>query len=474
MQVETTSPSLSIIDQDKWKPVRQELKRRFIRMAPSQQSYVLNGFKSIAFAYYSIMLQTHERLIEQLRLSITMPTSGYYKRSVSDLELPTVKDRNGHFYVILKSKAQPCVFATGSSKLLYYAIRLPSTQFPQPKLLAWAKMHLGGTYDFSMAAVELQNEINARLHLEGDPRIPLIFQAFTYRSKENMQAGVLMELCEGNLLEKIQRNSVVVRLYPVKIQEEYWNIMEDFLGVLAKMEEKRLLHRDLKVDNIFHVRVNGQVRGRLADFGYLSYSDIQSDLNAGNLLHKAPEFFKKHLEFEGVSAAITKCQELLSECQDADDIDKCQHLGPETYVSKWSRDLEVYEQQLIEMEQKRDAIHQILNNTITEVWSAGMILFQVRCGIEPYYLILTKECVKRWRKNSSKIAAAFHKAMIALTQVDINYKLGHPAGVTSADQVTSLEKLNLFMLTVEPSQRPSAKLCLQLLQKLRTDGRSFT
>lgn len=474
-----TSASCNIA-QDVWKPVVQQVRFCFMRMAPSQHRNIRKIYEKSAINFCSMVIKIHNYLNNTPNLLSEIPTSAYFKRSIYQLQLPIARDSQGHVYAILKSRLSPSSFAEGEVKIFYYAIRLPTTQCPLPKMFAWAKMHFDnlGVYD------EIVNEINARKYFEGDQRLPKIFQVFLYesRNQEEMSAGMLMELCTGDITQiKRSENG---EMLPDYIQNGLWNIIEDFFSVLVRMEELGIVHRDLKSENICFAydAERNVLRGKLADFALLSSPQNRMSPDLGNLLHKAPEFCTGLARLDQLTEERELCEQRILRYQNAEEIDKLQGLRPleqgsstnSTYESQWAGRREEYAKKINDIEQEILALNAIFDNPISEVWSAGMVLLVARCGFDLDMLILDPEYVKKWGGVPEYMREEFIKQMQQVTQSKINKQLRHETGITAAEQVCTLQDLNLYMLTVDPAQRPSAKVCLQLLQELRSRGCSFS
>lgn len=477
----SSPPELIDVGLSVWEPLRKDLKRCFVHMAPRGKDDGLQKYKDSSAAFSAAVPVIHDFLLANPHVLSQMSTPGYFKRSVFDLKLPIARDSKGRVYVVLKNKNQPCVFARGTMKVLYYAIRLPSTEFPQTKMLAWAKMSFDKQSPVGLARDEINNELSARQYFAADERILQIFQVFEYMSKEQRKAGILMELCEGDLVQKMYREKG--QLQSRSEQEGCWNIMEDLFGVLVRMEELRVLHRDLKPGNIYYTHDDtGKIRGKVADFGYFSSPEKKTSLLAGNILHRAPEYYAILDEIRVNLDHEQHYLQKIAEYKAAEPISTGQEqLGllpasssSSTPTSNWTVQRTRCEKGLAFTLSNRDGFDSIVNHTITEVWSAGLILFALRFRCDARSLFVDNEVVTELKRSKEDLKTEFKKIMSTLSQQHMNNKLGIEAGVTSEDQVRTLQDLNLFMLTVDPDQRPSAKVCLRLLQQLRSQGCSFS
>ena len=91
----------------------------------------------------------------------------------------------------------------------------------------------------------------------------------------------MMEYCNGgelfSYLQDITEKKKLSENF-LHINESFWNIIEDCLNGLVKMEKKRVQHRDIKPENILlHYDSTGKMRAKICDFGLARNVDYEKN-----------------------------------------------------------------------------------------------------------------------------------------------------------------------------------------------------
>ena len=111
------------------------------------------------------------------------------------------------------------------------------------------------------------------------------------RTTGNFELGLVIDLCECTLADLIQKSQKKNALFK---RNEIVHFLESTIPLLASMERRQLLHRDIKPDNILIVNVRGRREYKLADFGFALQKNIYSDRNiAGTKEYVSPKLLVK-------------------------------------------------------------------------------------------------------------------------------------------------------------------------------------
>ncbi|TNJ29275.1 Kinase, NEK [Giardia muris] len=100
---------------------------------------------------------------------------------------------------------------------------------------------------------------------------------------------LVMDLCCGDLREEMNRRKNAGRPYT---DREVWRVIREVAAALAYLHEKRLVHRDLKPDNVF---LSSDGRCVLGDFGVAKVLEDSSQMGtyAGTKPYMAPEIHRE-------------------------------------------------------------------------------------------------------------------------------------------------------------------------------------
>ena len=86
----------------------------------------------------------------------------------------------------------------------------------------------------------LKNEVNLMKKIENDNSVKIYDQ---YNSKE--EYVIVIELCDCNLKERLDETSNGLKVIEIK------NILIQLNNTFRKMVDNKIIHRDIKLENIF-------------------------------------------------------------------------------------------------------------------------------------------------------------------------------------------------------------------------------
>lgn len=209
------------------------------------------------------------------------------EQSKNSLEIPIAKQ------VILKNQEEKIFYidskhgyvvgahlGNGSNKVAHLAKRIFSDSF-----LAYLQAHKIDSNGFSLPSIDsrlftsiMNNEIEKLNLFKGEEEFLQIISV-VYNKKSETK-GCFVEYCDGgnlmHLLDDLGLN-----------EEQAWDLAETLARGLVKMQNKDIIHHDLKPDNIFIK--NGKFK--IADFGFASKfnSENLSELACRTVLYSPPE-----------------------------------------------------------------------------------------------------------------------------------------------------------------------------------------
>jgi len=106
--------------------------------------------------------------------------------------------------------------------------------------------------------------------------------------------AIIMELCDKNLFQLLMEKKKKDNRY--FNSEEILEIMKQLNNTFKIMKEKKIIHRDLKLENILIKKENGQYIIKLTDYGcskrLISLSNYGNTQGVGTVAYMAPEILK--------------------------------------------------------------------------------------------------------------------------------------------------------------------------------------
>lgn len=418
------------------------------------------------------------------------------------LEFGLEINRAGESYGLIKNR-----LAEGSFKQLNLAINLKTG-----RLYAHLKTRVekNDEKEFEGKINALQREVNIQTLLQDSPVPKIVHSCLVMPKKRKGQHALkqftLMEYCQkGDLYNHLsEKQSDVTQLDP---SSPYWIVVKDVLEVLKLMQTQQIDHRDIKTENIFLTLDEQQVlRGRLGDFGLscLTVNRSTQTPGCGTLEYVAPEIFEyveykievnQGLEFNreqirAIKRHIRSCSrkekkydnnqllEMVKELDQKLEKFKTKIVGePERVLI-----LDILKQKtmlLEKIESNNKALHsiaseirqlqvdlqhfrqvrtntkrlskrrlnRILGNSKRDEWALGIVIYLIITQQGKSKNSLNRELYKISKEGADKDAAKLKARCEMLA--------GEP-----------LQAMIQGLLSINPSERPSAAKCLQIMQRI--------
>ena len=141
---------------------------------------------------------------------------------------------------------------------------------------------------FAVKCIEIgdsswENELAATKRIKHD-NIVRIIDGAAFSADDIDYVGLVMELCAGDLNEYIIKNNVNLK--------EKMLYMRDMAGAVQYLHEKKVIHRDLKPQNILLSEGGGRLMCKITDFGISSVQSQDTTYfysDCGTECYSAPE-----------------------------------------------------------------------------------------------------------------------------------------------------------------------------------------
>ncbi len=141
---------------------------------------------------------------------------------------------------------------------------------------------------FKDSKLNIDHEVSIHSRVKNCPGILRFNREYkVLTSKNEVKSFMDLELCElGELYDSVSKNRLTVK--------DHYSITLDLLDGLVSLHDAGIIHRDIKLENIFLKKRNERIRAKIGDFGLacLATDTVRKRNNLGSTEYVDPLYFK--------------------------------------------------------------------------------------------------------------------------------------------------------------------------------------